>query len=206
MRRHGEGNLQLGSNVVELLLPQKRPFLMVDFIRSFFEEPSTALTAGRHISANEAVFDGHFSGLHIWPGTQTVEGLGQTLALLMAILFMRRSAEAEGANPEVVLENLRHLDMGYRLHSGYRSEKTADFLRRLRSEPPWLAIGGSVEMKFLRPVFAGQRLDYQSTLLGEFGDMMRFAVEASVDEVLVAKGTMSGARLFNAAGHDATQP
>jgi 3-hydroxymyristoyl/3-hydroxydecanoyl-(acyl carrier protein) dehydratase len=56
-------------------------------------------------------------------------------------------------------------------------------------------MGGSVEVKFLRPVFAGQRLDYRSSLLGEMGDMMRFAVEASVDDVPVARGTMSGARV-----------
>lgn len=188
-------NLRLGSNVVELLLPQSRPFLMVDFVDSFHADPAPTLDAGRHISANEYVFDGHFPGIHIWPGTLTIEGMGQTSALLMAILMMRRAAVAEGADPNVVMSRLRNLDMGYRMHPGHRADDAADFIRRLRAEPPWLAIGASIDVKFLHPVFAGQRLDYRSCLTAEVGNMMRFSVEAVVDGTPVAQGTLSGARV-----------
>ena len=195
MRWDFQGNLRLGSNVVELLLPQSRPFLMVDFVDSFHADPAPTLDAGRHISANEAYFDGHFPGMHIWPGTLTIEGMGQTSALLMTVLMMRRAAAAEGADPELAMSRLRNLDLGYRMHPGHRADDAADLLQRMRAEPPWLAIGASIEVKFLRPVFAGQRLDYRSRLTGEVGNMMRFDVEAVVDGTPVAKGTLSGARV-----------
>jgi 3-hydroxyacyl-[acyl-carrier-protein] dehydratase len=190
------GNLRLGSTVVELLLPQKRPFLMVDFVDSWDASPRPLLVAGRHITANDPVFDGHFPALHIWPGTHTIEGLGQTSALLMVILLMRRAMEAEGIDPDVVLARLKQVDMGYRMHPGYRQQEAQQLLDRLTATPPALAMGGSVEVRFLQPVFAGCRLDYRSTLLGEIGDLMRFDVEATVDGAVVAKGTMSGARVL----------
>ena len=195
MKRVTPGNLRIGSNVVELLLPQQRPFLMVDFVDSFLQSPRPTLVAGRHISANEHYFDGHFPGMHVWPGTLTIEGLGQTSALLMATLEMCRSAEREGMPADDVLGALRNLDMGFRLHAGHRPKDAAALLERIRNQPPWLAIGASIEMKLLRPVFAGQRLDYRSELVGEVGNMMKFEVEASVDSVAVAAGTLTGARV-----------
>lgn len=193
--KSSRGNLPLGSNVVELLLPQKRPFLMVDFVRAFQAAPTPALEAGRHVSANEAYFDGHFPGMHVWPGTLTIEGLGQTSALLMGILSMRRAVESEGMDPDVVLAGLRNLDLGYRMHPGHRADDATALVRRIRAEPPWLAIGASVDVKFVRPVFAGQRLDYVSTLTGEVSNMMRFEVEALVDGATVVAGTLTGARV-----------
>lgn len=187
-------DLRLGSNVVELLLPQKRPFLMVDFVRAFTAAPPT-LEAGRHISANEAYFDGHFPGMHVWPGTLTIEGLGQTSALLMGILAMRRAAESEGLDPDVVLAGLGNLDRGFRMHPGHKADDAVALVKRIRSEPPWLAIGASVDVKFLQPVFAGQRLDYVSTLVGEVSNMMRFRVEALVGDTPVVSGTLTGARV-----------
>ena len=189
------GNLRLGSNVVELLLPQKRPFLMVDFVRDFAMAPAPTLEAGRHISANESYFAGHFPGMHVWPGTLTIEGLGQTSALLMGIIAMRRAAEEAGVDPEGMLARLRNLDLGFRMHPGYRADDATELVERIRAEPPWLAIGASVDVKFLRPVFAGQRLDYTSTLTGEVSNMMRFSVEAHVDGTPVVSGTLTGARV-----------
>ena len=192
-------DLRLGSNVVELLLPQKRPFLMVDFVRAFSAGPEPSLAAGRHVTANEAYFDGHFPGMHIWPGTLTIEGLGQTSALLMGILAMRRAAEAAGVDPDVVPTRLANLDRGFRMHPAHKPDDAIDLVNRIRAEPPWLAIGASVDVKFLRPVFAGQRLDYESTLVGEVSNMMRFRVEALVDGAPVVSGTLTGARIERSA-------
>ena len=191
--------LRLGSNVVELLLPQKRPFLMVDFVRAFVAGPEPELQAGRHVSANEAYFDGHFPGMHVWPGTLTIEGLGQTSALLMAILAMRRAAEEAGIDPDVALARLANLDRGFRMHPAHRADDAMDLVRRIRAEPPWLAIGASVDVKFLRPVFAGQRLDYTSALTGTVSNMMRFRVEALVEGTPVVTGVMTGARVDRSA-------
>src|SRR3954471_19392418 len=122
MSRKTKGNLGLGSNVIELLLPQKRPFLMVDVVHAFHDGPPPSLEASRHITSNETYFDGHFPGLHIWPGTLTIEGMGQSSALLMAILAIRREAEQAGLDPESILGRLRNLDLGYRMHPGHKPD------------------------------------------------------------------------------------
>jgi 3-hydroxyacyl-[acyl-carrier-protein] dehydratase len=189
------GALSLGSNVVELLLPQRRPMLMVDRIDSFVAMPAPALEASRHISANEVFFGGHFPGLHLWPGCLTIEGMGQTGQLLVTLLAVRQLAAAESGDPEAAIEALANLELGFRLHPGYRAEEGARFLSRLRELRPSLAVGAGVDVKLLQPVFAGQRLDYRATLAGEFGDMVRTVVEASVAGTVVARGSMTGARV-----------
>jgi 3-hydroxymyristoyl/3-hydroxydecanoyl-(acyl carrier protein) dehydratase len=193
MKGNAEGNFRLGSNVVELLVPQKRPFLMVDGVESFLAEPRPTLEAVRHISANECVFDGHIGGLHVWPAAFTIEGLGQSALLLIAVLAIRRVAQAEGSDPDVALDALRNVELGFRLQPGYRPEEAAEFLRKLRAAQPRVALGTSVEMKFLRPVFAGQRLDYRVELTGEHAGGVRFEAEASVERTVVASGVMMGA-------------
>ena len=200
MKWEFKGTLRFGSNVIELLLPQRRPFVMVDFVDSFYATPVPTLDAGRHISANEHYFAGHFPGLHVWPGSLTIEGLGQTGALLMTILRMRRAAEEEGVDPDTIGDALRNLDLGFRLHPGYRADAAAAFLAKLRTRMSGLSVGASVEMKFLRPVFAGQRLDYRVRLTHEIGDATRFAAEACVEGVVVAAGVMTGSHVPRAVG------
>lgn len=193
MTRGGSGNLRLGSNVIELLLPQRRPFLMVDFVQAFREEPVPTLEAGRHISSDEVFFDGHFPGLHLWPGTLTQEGLGQAATILMVLLELRRRARKAGEDPEAMLEALRNVDRGFRMHPGYRPEGAAALLERMRPLRGSLAVGASADVKFLKPVFAGARLDYRVSITGEFGDKIRFEGEASVDGETVVSATMVGA-------------
>jgi len=189
------GALSLGSNVVELLLPQRRPMIMVDRIESFLPAPAPSLEASRYISANDVFFDGHFPGLHLWPGCLTIEGMGQTGQLLVTLLAVRQLAAAEGGDPDAGIEALANLELGFRLHPGYRAEEGDRLLSRLRGQRPPLAVGAAVDVKLLQPVFAGQRLDYRATLAGEFGDMVRTDVEASVAGTVVARGTMTGALL-----------
>ena len=196
MRWAAKGNLRLGSNVVEILLPHRRPFLMVDFISAFHVTPAPVLESGRHITANEEFFGGHFPRLHVWPGAFTIEGLGQSGVLLITILYLRQAAESAGKDPDSVLDALRNLELGFRLKRGYRPEATPDLLRDLRATRSRIAVGTSVQMKFLRPVLAGHQLDYRVTLTGQHGSGMRFEGEASVEGSVVASGTLMGAAVI----------
>lgn len=193
MKWNARGNLMLGSNVVELLLPQRRPYLMVDFIHSFHPGPVPTIVAGRHITANEDVFAGHFPGLHVWPGSQTIEGLGQAGILLVTLIAVRRAAETEGLDPDAGLEGLLNLEQGYRLQPDYREREGRELHQRLRAMRSSLAVGTSCDVKFLKPVFAGQRLDYRVSITGEHNGGMRFKAEASVEGVPVATGVLMGA-------------
>jgi 3-hydroxyacyl-[acyl-carrier-protein] dehydratase len=187
-------SLTLGSNVVELLLPQRRPMLMVDRIDCFSDGPPPALSSSRQVSANEIFFDGHFPGLHLWPGCLTIEGMGQTGQLLMALLAIRALYEADGEDPRAAHEALLNLELGFRMHPGYRPEEAERFRARMQgSLAPSFAVGAAVDVKLLAPVFAGHRLDYKATLQARLSDMVRFEVEASVEGTPVARGKMTGA-------------
>lgn len=193
MKRAGGGELRLGAGVVELLVRQRRPLLMVDFVAAFERQPVPRLRAGRHVTMNEAFFDGHFPDVPIWPGALTMEGLGQSCTILTVLTVLCRTAEAEGHDPGTILDALRNLDRGYRLHPGYRPDDLPPLLDRLRSGDLPLTVGAAVELKFLQPVVPGCRLDYEVAWEETFGDLLRFAVEAAVDGTPVARGTLTGA-------------
>lgn len=189
------GNLTLGSAVVEMLLPHRRPLLMVDFIRSYGEEPRPTLEAGRHVTTNETFLQGHFPGMPIWPGALTMEGLGQSASLLLLLTMLRRRAAAAGDDPEAVLEALRNLDRGFRMHAGFRSNDLPYLTEALHEYRNRAAVGAAVEMKFVRPVFPGCRLDYRVEWTDDLGDLVRFSTEASVEGETVAQGTLTGAQI-----------
>ncbi len=68
------------SSVLELL-PLRFPFLMVDRVLERTEDRAVAL---KNVSQNEWMFEGHFPGRPVMPGTLLVEGMAQTAGLLIA--------------------------------------------------------------------------------------------------------------------------
>lgn len=184
--------LELGTNVVAMLLPHGRPLLLVDRILDYGDETDAPeLRAARHITSNETVFSGHFPHLHLWPGVHTQEGLGQTCYLLYLIREARRRWAERGGEPDDVLEGLRNLERGTRLHSAFDPELARRFLKESALLEGWIGVSAAVELKFLRPVFAGSRLDYHARLVREVDKHVRFEVEASVADVPVARGILT---------------
>jgi 3-hydroxyacyl-[acyl-carrier-protein] dehydratase len=194
MRRLPE-NLRLGAGAIELIMPQRRPMCMVDHVRAFSPSPVPTLESGRHVTANESFFEGHFERLPIWPGVLTIEGMGQSATLLMVITLFCREMEGLGVSLEEALEAVRNIDRGMRMHPGYRADPEGPLERFLNRYQTRIAVGASVEVKFLRPVFPGCRLDYRVEWTEDLGDLVRFKVEAAVDEEPVAKGHMTGAQI-----------
>jgi 3-hydroxyacyl-[acyl-carrier-protein] dehydratase len=195
MVRKEAGNFRVGSNVIELLLPHRRPFLMVDSVDSFLGEPEPFISASRYISANEEVFNGHFPNLHLWPGVYTIEGLGQCCNLLFVLLSLQRGWQQQGGDPEDVLLALRNVELGYKLQPGYKKDIAKKIIEPLENQVK-LGMSSALEIKFLQPVFGGQRLDYLVTLTHELENMVRFNVEAQVEEKTVARGVMTATHGF----------
>jgi 3-hydroxyacyl-[acyl-carrier-protein] dehydratase len=194
MSAHKKGNLRLGANVVELLLPHRRPLLLVDFIDHFEDGDEPSLRAGKHVSAGDAVFDGHFPALYLWPGIYVIEGLGQSCHLLSVLLEIRRGLAEQGADPDQVLETLRNLDLGYRLHPGFKPEIPEEMVEAFGLVGLHLGLASSVDIKFVKPVFAGQRLDYAVRITHRLDNMVRCGVEARVEGQIVAKGTTTASQ------------
>jgi 3-hydroxyacyl-[acyl-carrier-protein] dehydratase len=193
MTRNSRGSLELGSGVIELLIPHRRPFLMVDAVASLRLQDPPRIEAHRFITMNEPWFAGHFPGMPLWPGALTMEGLGQSGVLLLVLTQLCTDVVERGGEAEDILEALRNLDRGYRLHPGYRPEPMPEFLSSLRSGGTEMAVGAAVDLKFLAPVLPGCRLDYVVELTGHFGDRVRFSVEAFVASTPVARGSITGA-------------
>jgi 3-hydroxyacyl-[acyl-carrier-protein] dehydratase len=182
-----------GSDVVQLLLPHRRPFLMVDRVESWRLEPSAALRASRLVSANEPVFEGHFPGWSLWPGVYTIEGMGQASMVLAVLKRLCEAALADGVSVEDVSAAVQNLDRGYHLRPGHRPGQSDRLLAAIGTPGSRIGMASTLDVKLLHPVFAGQRLDYRVALTHDTGNVMRFEVEAAVDDIPVACGTLGSA-------------
>lgn len=69
-------SINFGGADIELLIPQRDPFLMIDAITSVDYEQQ-ALEGVRRINPDNPVFAGHFPGNPIYPGVLHIETMGQ---------------------------------------------------------------------------------------------------------------------------------
>ena len=189
----GWTKLALGADVVQMLLPHRRPFLLVDAIDAIALGPRPMLRARKMVSANEPVFEGHFPGLSLWPGVYTIEGLGQTTNLLDLIRGLIAAAATESATPEQVLEALRGLEKRSRPGPGKPSADEARLVAALGAPKSRIGYAGAIDVKLIEPVFAGCVIDYRVTQTHVVANAKRFEVEACVDDRPVARGTVTSA-------------
>jgi 3-hydroxyacyl-[acyl-carrier-protein] dehydratase len=184
--------LKLGAEVIQLLIPHRRPLLMVDTVIAYRRAEQPTLWTKRMVSANEDIFSGHFPDLHLWPGIYTQEGMGQSCHLLQVVSVMQDVWEERGNPPAQVLAGLRNLEMGYRMHPGHRPQDSA-FLKDLGRDLARLGMSGSVDIRFHLPVFAGQCIEYTVTRTHVLDRLARFEVEAVSEGKRVASGRITGA-------------
>lgn len=189
-------DLRLGPDVVMKLIPHRRPFLMVDNVEAYERGDRPRLWASRLVSANEPIFEGHFPALCLWPGVYTIEGMGQASNILALLHFVERGLVAQGHAAELFLDGLRNLELGARLHPGFRStlgkEMEELLARALPTPESRMGMSAAVDVKLTAPVFAGQRIDYSVGLTHTLDRLLRFEVRAEVAGREVARGVMKG--------------
>ena len=181
--------MTLGPEIVGLLLPQGRPFRMVDRLVSLSSDP-VGLRAQRLITVNEAIFEGHFPDLPMWPGAYTIEGLAQSCQLLLGLAATAQAMHADAESPaDALWDDLRHMALALRreLDPGGRG---AALLEGFRPQPVE-GVLAAVDVRLTHPVFAGDILDYDVTIEGRLGPMVRLAVRATVGDREVARGRLS---------------
>lgn len=186
--------LRLGSAVVQRLLPHRAPMLFVDFVAGYERTPRPSLRAGRHISANDPTFAGHFPELGIWPGIYTVEGLNQACNLLATIGAIEKEWEGKGRDPAQVLEGLRQLDRLYELKPAVRSDAADELQEALQAPGRTMGLSAGIDIRFTSPVFPGSRLDYVVFETYARDAASIYEVEALVDGDIVAKGKVTLSR------------
>ncbi|MGB5694031.1 MAG: hypothetical protein WBM46_00125 [Polyangiales bacterium] len=178
-----------GANLVERILPHRRPFLFVDRVKRFRLGAERSIEASLEISINDPVFDGHFPNWSLWPGVYVVEGLGQT-AQLLATLDMVRQAGAQRHDEGLGFRALDALDALYSLRPGAAPSDEGLALLKEISSSPVVGLATRIDMRFLEPVFPGSRLDYRVEWTLEHNGVMGFNVEASVGGRPVARGEL----------------
>lgn len=189
--RREETALELGSEIIQFLIPHRPPFLLVDGTRALRVSGKPGLRAYKAIGSGEPIFQGHFPDMHLWPGVYTIEGMGQTCNVLYSLLAAQEVGAEAGFD---TLEGLRNLQRGFRMHTGYDPSRATQFRAAMDGRGPVQGVSAAVDVKLLRPVFAGETLEYDVTLAHVVGEMGRFEVSASVDGKAVARGTLTSHR------------
>lgn len=189
-----ELKLRVGVDVVTALLPHRAPLLLVDRVESITRGVQPSLRAGKAISANEPVFQGHFPGMSLWPGVYTIEGMGQCCQLLVTLLAVIESFEQSGHAAETVAEVLRAMDPRARMRGVASSPFEAVLRERLASDAR-VGVSAAVDVRLLDPVFAGDVVEYEVRLTHARDAVRRFDVQATVERRPVARGAMTAAIL-----------
>lgn len=166
------GQFLLGADIVDLLLTERHPMIMVDRIIDYRSSRHPQLIAERDVSPDDPAFAGHFPDLKLWPGVLTIEGLRQCCRLLD---LLRQLEEADLIEGLLALQR-RPVDETLRQHVLHVLEGMR------RPDPSSL----SLRVKLLEPIFAGCVIEYQAHQLGQ--DTNNWSVQAEVDGRRVAKG------------------
>jgi 3-hydroxymyristoyl/3-hydroxydecanoyl-(acyl carrier protein) dehydratase len=181
---------RLGPATVQRLLPHRPPMLFVDFVAGYERTPRPTLRGGRHISANDDTFRGHFPDFGIWPGVYTVEGLNQACNLLATISGIEKHWVDAGRDPSEVLEALRHVDQVSELKPPLAAGAAASLVEMLRAQGAGVGFSVAIDVRLTAPVFAGSRLDYVVAEAHADEAAVRYDVEALVDGGTVARGKL----------------
>ena len=187
MTRGGDGHRGLGANIVQRLLPHRRPFLFVDRIKTYRLGRVRSIEAALEISVGHPVFDGHFPDWSIWPGVYVVEGLGQTAQLLATLETIRRAGQ-QRQDETLGLRTLDALDAAYSLRPSEPPPKEGLALLEEMSRSPIVGLASRIDLRFLEPVLPGCRLDYRTKWKLEQDGVLGFEVEASVSGRPVVRG------------------
>lgn len=185
-------DLSLGADVIQWLIPHRRPFLMVDRVNAISFGDRPCIRTSKFLSANEGIFDGHFPKMLLMPGAYTFEGMGQSTNILAMVIALREIFEARGDDPDMVLDELKQIELGYALSPKYKSEKhqILNDLQKFDSNPKYGMVG-AVNLKFIEPIKPGNLIEYEAILTGTFENMLHYEIQAVVEGKIKARGTLS---------------
>lgn len=91
-------SLDIGPAGIQRIIPHRAPFLLVDRLTGIDLEAET-ITGERVVPVSDPVFQGHFPGFPIYPGTLQVETIGQIGLCLWYFLSMGRTGLGADAAP-----------------------------------------------------------------------------------------------------------
>ena len=95
--------LDYGSESIKKIIPHRDPFLLVDRLSGLdLSEGNELIFGTRKISEDDPIFQGHFPGYPIYPGSLQVEMAGQLGLCLSYFIANNRTSIEENAEPTAV--------------------------------------------------------------------------------------------------------
>lgn len=180
--------------IIELLLPHRPPFLMIESIVGYIGGDAPILNAERPIHRSEPVFSGAEPPLH-WPSVYIIEGLGQCCSLLHLIWMYERKCVANALGTENVSNLLMSTESA---DSDCSSEQLLEiFGDSTMNAASRIGMLASVDIEVVDRVRAGELVEYKVEQTRVIGRLCRFAVQASVESRIIVHGTIVGAQLEN---------
>jgi len=182
---------RLGAGVVQRLIPHRRPMLMVDAITAVTTSPRLSLRSERLVSASEALLDGHFPGLAIWPGCLLIEGLAQACNVHVSLAAVLQQYDERGWTAEAALRDLKVLDDRVRLFAPARAlQDRRERIEQVLASAQARGLLAAIDVKLTAPVMPGDVVEYVVEPERAVGPAARFEVCARVLGRTVAQGRL----------------
>ena len=179
--------------IIELLLPHRPPFLMVESILGYIGGDVPILNAERPIRRSEPVFSRDEPPLH-WPSVYIIEGLGQCCSLLHLVWIYERKCVTNALGTKNISDLLTNTDGAE--DNYYTLERLLElFGDSTMNTASRIGMLASVDVEVVGRVRAGELLEYKVEQTRVLENLSRFTVQASVETQVVAHGTIVGAQL-----------
>jgi 3-hydroxymyristoyl/3-hydroxydecanoyl-(acyl carrier protein) dehydratase len=178
-------------SLIEILLPHRSPFLMVDSITSVTGGKNPSILANYTVKDSEPVYPNNGSDGH-WPSIYIIEGLGQCCNLLVVISALEKGLLKAGLVFNSMGEVLRNLtddepDEITRILKGILHQ-------RLMEAYSTVGFMGSADVEITGHVRQGYVISYEVQLNQVFGSLYHSTVRAYINNKLIARGTLVSAR------------
>lgn len=93
-------SLAYGKDKIELIIPHRDPFLLVDKLLGLdLKEGEETIFGSRYISEQDPVFSGHFPDFPLYPGTLQMEMAGQLGLCLTYFVINQKNFIPQDAQP-----------------------------------------------------------------------------------------------------------
>lgn len=187
-------NYTFENSVITLLVPHRKPFLMVDRITFYDGGKTPSLHANYVLSDRGLLYSSEKAHDH-WPSMYVIEGLGQCCNLMIVISALEKYLVEAGLKFNSMGEVLKRL-MNEEHDEVTRILKSV-LNQRLKEMYSSVGFVGSAEMEITGYARPGQTVFYETQLNHTYGSLYYSTVRAYTNNDLIARGSMVSASRKN---------
>lgn len=183
-------NFKYDRSLIEIIIPHRPPFLMVDSVTFYKSGKNPSMLADFMVKEKEPLYCGNETVAH-WPSIYVIEGLGQCCNLMIVISALENELMKAGLKINAIGEVLKGL-------MDDEPEEATAILKEVlqkRLKEAYSSVGflGSADMEITGYARQGQVVSYEVQQNQVFGPLYHSTVRAYTDDGLIARGTMVSA-------------